>query len=80
VGLANALSDGDLVVYYPYLLVDPEYQRLGVGSELMRMLRERYGGLYQQVLISVQDAIPFYQRQGFALSRASAMEIQNLDV
>ena len=27
IGLGNAISDGHLVVYYPHLLVDPEFQR-----------------------------------------------------
>jgi hypothetical protein len=26
VGLGNAISDGHLVVYYPHLLVHPDYQ------------------------------------------------------
>ena len=32
VGLANAISDGFLVVYYPHLIVHPEYQRRGIGA------------------------------------------------
>ena len=31
VGLGNAISDGFLVVYYPHLLVLPEYQGCGIG-------------------------------------------------
>jgi GNAT superfamily N-acetyltransferase len=33
VGIANAISDGHLVVYYPHLLVHPEYQRRGIGKK-----------------------------------------------
>lgn len=32
VGLGNAISDGHLVVYYPHLLVLPEYQGRGIGT------------------------------------------------
>jgi GNAT superfamily N-acetyltransferase len=31
VGLGNAISDGALVVYYPHMLVLPEYQGRGIG-------------------------------------------------
>ncbi|MEL6852128.1 MAG: GNAT family N-acetyltransferase, partial [Bacteroidota bacterium] len=31
VGLANAISDGHLVVYYPHLLVHPDFQGQGIG-------------------------------------------------
>ena len=33
VGLGNAVSDGHLVVYYPHLLVHPDYQRQGMGKK-----------------------------------------------
>src|SRR6185437_17175712 len=42
VGLGNAISDGYLVVYYPHLIVLPEYHGRGVGTELMRRLMARY--------------------------------------
>ena len=33
VGLGNAISDGHLVVYFPHLIVRPEYQGKGIGTE-----------------------------------------------
>ena len=65
VGLGNAISDGHLVVYYPHLLVDPEYQSQGIGSELMRRLKAIYGGFHQHVLIADGRAIDFYEKCGF---------------
>jgi GNAT superfamily N-acetyltransferase len=32
IGLGNAISDGCLVVYYPHLLVLPEYQGRGIQT------------------------------------------------
>ncbi len=65
VGLGNAISDGHLVVYYPHLLVDPEYQRQGIGTELMRRLMANYEGFHQHVLIADGRAIDFYRKCGF---------------
>ncbi len=42
VGLGNAISDGSLVVYYPHLLVSPEFQGRGIGRQLMKRLMKRY--------------------------------------
>ena len=65
VGLGNAISDGHLVVYYPHLLVHPDYQRRGIGSELMRRLAARYRGFHQHVLIADGQAVEFYRKCGF---------------
>ena len=65
VGLGNAISDGHLVVYYPHLLVDPEYQRQGIGTELMKRLIANYEGFHQHVLIADGRAIDFYRKCGF---------------
>ncbi|WP_373688066.1 GNAT family N-acetyltransferase [Acinetobacter sp. YH12208] len=35
VGLANAISDGSLGVYFPHLLIDPDWQRQGIGRRIM---------------------------------------------
>lgn len=65
VGLGNAISDGFLVVYYPHLIVLPEYQGQGIGTELMRRLMARYDGFHQQMLVSDGRAIDFYRKCGF---------------
>jgi GNAT superfamily N-acetyltransferase len=65
VGLGNAISDGCLVVYYPHLLVLPEYQGRGIGRRLMEMLLKRYEGFHQHALLADGRAIEFYQKCGF---------------
>jgi len=65
VGIGNAISDGHLVVYYPHLLVDPEFVRMGIGSEIMKRLSQPYKGFHQQMLTADADAVPFYERNGF---------------
>ena len=65
VGLGNAISDGYLVVYYPHLLVLPEYQGRGIGTELMRRLMARYQGFHQHMLVADGRALDFYRKCGF---------------
>lgn len=65
VGLGNAISDGHLVVYYPHLLVHPEFQGRGIGKRLMAALQERYRGFHQQMLTADGKALEFYRKMGF---------------
>lgn len=65
IGLGNAISDGFLVVYYPHLIVLPEYQGKGVGTEIMRRLRAKYEGFHQHMLLADGKAIDFYRKCGF---------------
>ena len=65
IGLGNAISDGYLVVYYPHLLVHPEYQGRGIWARLMQMLMARYDGFHQHALIADGRAIEFYRKCGF---------------
>ena len=72
VGLGNAISDGHLVVYFPHMVVHPDYQGRGIGTELMKRMMARYRGFHQQTLIADGRAIDFYKRLGFV--RAGATE------
>lgn len=65
VGLGNAISDGHLVVYYPHMLVHPDYQRQGVGKKMMQAMQTRYAGFHQQMLTADGDAVDFYRALGF---------------
>lgn len=72
VGIGNSLSDGHLVVYYPHLLVLPDYQGRGIGRRLMAILQARYEGFHQQILVADAKASEFYRRCG--LERAGRTE------
>jgi len=65
VGLGYAISDGHLVVYYPHLLVHPEYQGKGIGKMIMDRLQEKYADFHQQMLVADGNAIDFYKKLGF---------------
>ena len=65
VGLGNAISDGHLVVYYPHLLVHPDYQRQRMGKKMMQALQARYSHFHQQMLTADGAAEAFYRALGF---------------
>jgi len=65
VGLGNAISDGFLVVYYPYLVVHPEYQGNGIGTKIVKSMQRKYHGFHQQSLIADGKAVEFYKKCGF---------------
>ena len=65
VGLGNAISDGYLVVYYPHLLVHPDYQGKGIGRMIVDRFQKKYGHFHQQMLTADGKAIDFYRKCGF---------------
>jgi GNAT superfamily N-acetyltransferase len=65
VGLGNAISDGYLVVYYPHLLVHPDYQGKGIGKMIVDKFQNKYGNFHQQLLTADGKAIDFYRKCGF---------------
>lgn len=65
VGLANAISDGYLVVYYPHILVHPDHQGKGIGRLLVEKLMELYEGFHMQSLTAKSKAVNFYLKLGF---------------
>jgi GNAT superfamily N-acetyltransferase len=65
IGLGNAISDGYLVVYYPHLIVLPEFQGKGVGTEIVRRLKKKYESFHMHILVADGKAIDFYKKCGF---------------
>ena len=65
VGIGNAISDGSLVVYYPHMLVHPDYKGKGIGRAMMKLLQRKYGSFHQQMLTADVDAVGFYKSLGF---------------
>ncbi len=65
VGIANAISDGHLVVYYPHILVDPNYHGKGIGSKMMETMQSIYSSYHQQMLTADGNSVKFYKTLGF---------------
>jgi GNAT superfamily N-acetyltransferase len=66
IGLISALDDGAINVYIPYALVHPDYQRRGIGKNMMKMLLEHYRDFLRITLISYYESTAFYQGNGFS--------------
>lgn len=66
-GLLRAVGDGSSVVLVQDVLVDPEYQRQGVGTRLFRTLTERFPDVYQLELFTddTPKTAAFYRSLGF---------------
>ncbi len=66
VGYARAMSDGAFAVYIADILVHPDWQRQGIGGQLLEGILERYPmqTFHHQVLISERGAEGFYRHHG----------------
>jgi len=66
IGLGNAISDGYLVVYYPHLIIHPDYQHKGIGTRILETLQQKYKDFHQQILVADANAIKFYKKHDFS--------------
>lgn len=74
VGFITAISDGVLSAYISFLEVLPDYQRQGIGSELMRRLLRQLRVLYAIDLLCDPGLQSFYARLG--MTPATGMTIR----
>lgn len=65
VGIARAITDYSYCCYLSDLAIDHDYQRLGIGKELVERLRQTLGAQVSLVLLSAPSAVDYYPRIGF---------------
>lgn len=65
VGMICAMDDGVMTAYIHFLLVDPLYQGMGIGAELVRRIKELYKDYLSIVIIVYKDKTGFYEKCGF---------------
>ena len=75
VGFTTAITDGVISASIPHLEVLPDFQRQGIGSELVRRLLSTLKNYYAIDLICDPDVQPFYARLG--LQPHTAMLLRN---
>ena len=68
VGLINAISDGELTVFFHNLLVSPDYQRQGIGNELVEKMLKHYVKYEIKIINALEPAINFYKKRGFKIN------------
>ncbi len=64
VAAGRALSDGEYHATIYDVVVDPEYQRRGIGSQVMIELLARLP-VWRVLLVADREVQPFYRRLGF---------------
>ena len=72
VGFLRAVGDGYSILYIQDIIVLPEYQRQGIGTQLFRQTLEHFNEVYQIILTTDSElkTIAFYEANGFtALSK-----------
>ena len=65
VAAGRAVADGVDCSYLCDIVVHPDYQRSGLGKELIRRLIERSRGHRKIILYAVPGREPFYEKFGF---------------
>lgn len=72
IGFLRAVGDGFSIVYIQDIIVLPEYQRQGIGTQLLRQTLEYFKEVYQMILTTDSElkTLVFYESNGFtALSK-----------
>lgn len=67
VGFGRLLTDFHSIAYINYMVVDPDYQRKGIGQTILRKLVEVSGDA-ERVFLYTNTADAFYVSCGFAPS------------
>jgi len=75
IGLARAITDRGTTLFVCDVLVKPEQQRQGIGSELMRRLVAPYQDIYQIVLLTDPETLPFYRKLGYMHWESAALQM-----
>ncbi len=65
IGIARSLTDFSYCCYLSDLAVDKEYQRAGIGKELVRRIRQEAGEETSLILLAAPEAMEYYPKIGF---------------
>lgn len=67
-GVIRVVGDGASVVFIQDILVLPEYQRQGIGTQLLRTVMTQFSSVYQMELMTdnTPKTMAFYKSLGFS--------------
>jgi ribosomal protein S18 acetylase RimI-like enzyme len=77
VGYITAITDHVLAAFIPHLEVLPEYQKQGIGRELVNRMVVRLRDLYMIDLLCDPDVEVFYESLGFR--KSGGMSVRNYE-
>lgn len=67
VGLIRVVGDGVSIIYIQDLLVQPSYQKQGIGTHLVKLVLTKFQAVRQKVLLTIDEPETrfFYENCGF---------------
>ena len=81
IGLTRVLDDSEMLAQIHYVLVDPDYQGLGIAGKMIEYIKEKYKDfMYIDGMPEDKKNVPFYQKHGFSLmENGAAIQICNYE-
>ena len=73
VGFGRTIDDGVYYVTVVDMVIDPDYQRQGVGTQIMQSLQAALKGFLIPTLTAVPQVQPFYARLGWRTLKTGMM-------
>jgi GNAT superfamily N-acetyltransferase len=71
VGVARSVTDFEYCCYLSDLAVDQQYQKKGIGRELIRLTQSQLGSKAKLILLAAPKAETFYPKVGFDQHRSA---------
>ena len=81
IGLTRVLDDSEMLAQIHYVLVDPDYQGMGIAGKMIEYIKEKYKDfMYIDGMPEDKKNVPFYQKHGFSLmENGAAIQICNYE-
>lgn len=71
IGVARSVTDFEYCCYLSDLAVDADYQKKGIGRELVRLTQSKLGRQAKIILLAAPAAEQYYPRLGFEAHRSA---------
>lgn len=65
IGVARAITDFSYCCYLSDLAIDADYQKEGIGKELVKQVQDKIGDQCSLILLSAPGAMEYYPKIGF---------------
>lgn len=81
IGLTRVLDDSEMLAQIHYVLVDPDYQGMGIAGKMIEYIKEKYKDfMYIDGMPEDKKNVPFYQKHEFSLmENGAAIQICNYE-